>query len=56
MSSMTPGSHRQPDPLLVDIADYVDAFEISSKAAFDTARVELMDALGCGFESLAYPE
>ena len=56
MSSMTPGSHRQPDQLLVDIADYVDAFEISSKAAFDTARVALMDALGCGFESLEYPE
>ena len=44
------------DSLLTDIADYVDSHEISSELAFDTARLCLMDSLGCGFLALAYPQ
>ena len=47
---------REPDQLLREIADYVDAFEIGSSEAYDTARVALMDTLGCGLEALEYPE
>jgi 2-methylcitrate dehydratase len=45
----------QPDPLLVDIADYVCGTEITSDLAFDTARYCLMDTLACGFQALDYP-
>ena len=45
----------QPDPLLVDIADYVCRTEITSDLAFDTARYCLMDTLACGFQALDYP-
>ncbi len=45
----------KPDPLLVGIADYVSGFDITSTLAFTTAQHCLFDALGCGFEALAYP-
>ncbi|MEY3909500.1 MAG: hypothetical protein RIT47_191 [Pseudomonadota bacterium] len=44
-----------PDQVIVDIATYVDEFDISSKEAIETARYCLMDTLGCGFEALQYP-
>jgi 2-methylcitrate dehydratase len=44
-----------PDPLLVDIAGYVSAAPAFSAEAYDTARLCLMDALGCAMASLAYP-
>ncbi len=44
-----------PDAVLVDIAEYVCDYEISSAEAFDTARLCLMDTLGCGLEALSYP-
>jgi hypothetical protein len=48
--------HRpDPDQVLVDIADYVLDFRVDSRAAFETARYCLIDALGCGLEALAYP-
>ncbi len=54
------GSHNSnvrpdPDRVLVDIADYVCDYEIKSDEAFDTARICLMDTLGCGLEALGYP-
>src|ERR1700733_14017071 len=46
----------EPDSLLQEIADYVLAVDrITSEAAIDTARVCLMDTLGCGLLALSYP-
>ena len=45
----------EPDQELVDIADYIYDYQITSSEAFDTARNCLMDTLGCGFEALDYP-
>lgn len=57
MSMIVERSERpDPDPELVAIADYVDGFVIESDAAFDTARLCLMDTLGCGFLALRFPE
>ncbi len=45
-----------PDPLLVQIADYVlDTGRASGALALETARLCLMDTLGCGFLALGYP-
>ncbi|MEE9254790.1 MAG: MmgE/PrpD family protein, partial [Pseudomonadales bacterium] len=46
----------QPDRELTDIADYVTDFEITSDEAYDTARLCLMDTLGCGMLALRFPE
>ncbi|MGE4544690.1 MAG: bifunctional 2-methylcitrate dehydratase/aconitate hydratase [Pedobacter sp.] len=46
----------QPDRELVDIADYVLEYRIHSEEAWETARLCLMDALGCGLLALRYPE
>ncbi|MCM3628611.1 bifunctional 2-methylcitrate dehydratase/aconitate hydratase [Paenibacillus glycanilyticus] len=46
----------EPDPLLVDIADYVLHKELTSAEAYGTARLCLMDTLGCGLLALRYPE
>lgn len=44
-----------PDKELLDIADYVLDYEIKSEEAYSTARLCLMDTLGCGLEALSYP-
>jgi 2-methylcitrate dehydratase len=44
-----------PDQVLVDIAGYVTKYNVDSAEAYDTARLCLMDTLGCGFEALSYP-
>ncbi|HEU4621073.1 MAG TPA: bifunctional 2-methylcitrate dehydratase/aconitate hydratase, partial [Burkholderiaceae bacterium] len=44
-----------PDQVLVDIADYVTGYEITSRLAYETARNCLIDTLGCGLEALSYP-
>ena len=44
------------DPELVAIADYVMDYSIQSPEAYKTARLCLMDAIGCGFLALKYPE
>jgi 2-methylcitrate dehydratase len=45
-----------PDPLLLQIADYVsDPARAESPLALGTARLCLMDTLGCGLLALAYP-
>ena len=44
-----------PDPVLVDIADYVCAENVDSEVAFETAHYCLMDTLACGFQALDYP-
>jgi 2-methylcitrate dehydratase len=45
-----------PDRIMVDIAAYALQYEIHSDLAYDTARLCLMDTLGCGLEALGYPE
>lgn len=44
-----------PDPLLVEIADYIVAAGPASARARETARYCLMDTLGCGLLALNYP-
>lgn len=55
MSSHISNVRPSPDPVIVNIANYVAEYEIDSPEAFDTARNCLMDTLGCGFEALDYP-
>ena len=57
MSATDIRSAKRPDPdqVLVDIAEYVDAYAIKSDAAWETARYCLMDTLACGFQALDYP-
>lgn len=44
------------DPLLLDIAAYVDGYVVKSAAAFDIARYCLMDSLGCALEALDHAD
>jgi 2-methylcitrate dehydratase len=44
----------RPDRVLIDIANYVTHYRIDSAEAYDTARLCLMDTLGCGLEALGY--
>ncbi len=44
-----------PDRVLSDIADYVFHYEVKSELAYNTARLCLMDSLGCALEALEYP-
>lgn len=58
MSAPATTSAARPafDPLLQQIADYTLAVDaITSAEAFDTARLCLMDTLGCGLLALIYP-
>ena len=55
MSSPIPNIRPKPDKVLTDIADYVAGFRINSQEAYNTARLCLMDTLGCGLEALEYP-
>ena len=43
------------DPLLVEIADYVEGYVIRNDAAYDIARYCLMDSLACALEALEHP-
>lgn len=45
-----------PDQVLQDIADYVHNYEIDSPVAWETARLCLLDTLGCGLEGLKYQQ
>ncbi len=55
MSSHTTTNRPEPDQVLQDIADYVLTYQITSDLAFETARLCLLDTLGCGLEALEYP-
>src|SRR3954471_24448798 len=53
---LTSAVRPEPDALLQQIADYTLAPErLTSEDAFETARLCLMDTLGCGLMALAYP-
>jgi 2-methylcitrate dehydratase len=55
MSAPISNVRPDPDKVLVDIAEYVLEFEVTSQEAYNTARLCLMDTLGCGLEALSYP-
>jgi len=55
MSTHTANARPKPDKVLTDIADYVAGYAINNKEAYNTARLCLMDTLGCGLEALEYP-
>jgi 2-methylcitrate dehydratase len=46
----------EPDKILVELADYAANYVPGSPEAIDTARYNLMDALGCGLLALRYRE
>ncbi|KAG5716054.1 2-methylcitrate dehydratase, partial [Termitomyces sp. T112] len=46
----------EPDKVLQDIADYVHNYQITSDLAWETARLCLIDTIGCGLEALRFPE
>ncbi|CAL1707629.1 unnamed protein product [Somion occarium] len=55
MSSHAESAVRpEPDQVLQDIADYVHNFKIDSELAFETARLCLIDTIGCGLEGLRF--
>src|SRR5262245_45943986 len=45
-----------PDRVLVQMTDYVDSYCVKSELALETARLALVDTLGCGFEALSFPD
>jgi 2-methylcitrate dehydratase len=55
MSARVSNVRPKPDKVLVDIAEYVSKYEIGSAEAYNTARLCLIDTLGCGLEALEYP-
>src|SRR5258706_7416444 len=55
MSMHIPNVRPNPDKVLTDIADYVAGHRIDSKEAYNTARLCLIDTLGCGLEALESP-
>ena len=46
----------EPDQVLKDIADYVHDYQVTSELALETARLCLIDTIGCGLEALRFPE
>jgi 2-methylcitrate dehydratase len=55
VSTHTSNIRPKPDKVLTDIADYVAGYRIDSNEAYNTARLCLIDTLGCGLEALEYP-
>src|SRR2546430_3038292 len=55
MSAFPPNVRPKPDKVLTLIADYATKFDIKSRPAYETARLCLMDTLGCGLDALEYP-
>ncbi|KAL0068803.1 ATP-binding cassette transporter CGR1 [Marasmius tenuissimus] len=46
----------EADKVLQDIADYIHDYKVESDLAFETARLCLIDTIGCGLEGLRFPE
>ena len=55
MSSRNDNQRPDWDDVLVDIVDYVRGFQPSSALAWHSARLVLIDALGCALEALEHP-
>ncbi len=52
---MKPSQRPEWDKVLTDIVDYVHDYPVDSELAYETARLCLLDTLGCGLEALEYP-
>ncbi|RKF80156.1 2-methylcitrate dehydratase, mitochondrial [Golovinomyces cichoracearum] len=52
----SPKKVQQYDPEILDIANYVHNTPINSELALDTARLVLLDTIGCGLEGLRFQE
>ncbi len=55
MSHVSDARRPEPDALLTEIADYVLSRGIESTEAYDTARLCLMDSIGCMMLALNFP-
>jgi 2-methylcitrate dehydratase len=55
MHSAATDGRPAPDRVIVDIAEYAASYEVRSEPAYETARICLLDTLGCGLEALEYP-
>lgn len=55
MPSISINTRPAADLILQEIADYAMTPNIGSEEAFATARLCLMDSLGCALQALAYP-
>ncbi len=55
MSAAISNNRTKPDKVITDIANYAAKYSIKSTEAYNTARLCLMDTLGCGLEALSYP-
>ena len=55
MSGLISNQRPPADDVLQKIADYVLDCDIESQEAYQTARYDLMDTLGCGLQALAFP-
>ena len=56
--SFNPDQNLRPDydSEIQDIAHYVSEYQVTSQEAYQTARLCLMDSLGCALLALRYPE
>ena len=54
---MSQATNTRPDAdkVIVQMADYVDRYQVKSALAMETARLALIDTLGCGLEALSFP-
>lgn len=52
---MATNTRPEPDKVLLQIADYAARYQVKSPLALETARLALIDSLGCCFEALSYP-
>ena len=55
MSLPVPSSRAEWDEVLVDIVDYFRDFQPASALAWRSARLVLIDSLGCALEALEHP-
>ena len=56
MAQDTAPATARPDPILARIAEYVAQDDVGSHEAYDTARLCLLDSLGCAILALRYPQ
>ncbi|MGC9199989.1 MAG: bifunctional 2-methylcitrate dehydratase/aconitate hydratase [Acidobacteriaceae bacterium] len=55
MSASQPHVPQPFDQPIVDIVDYALNYQVTSQLAYDTARLCLLDTLGCGLQALEFP-
>ena len=55
-SDIRSAKRPDPDPAMVDIANYVADFRIESAEAYNTARYMLLDSVGCAMLAMKFPE